>query len=266
MDAQPGTVDAQVRVNRELWASRNLLAQYSGRTLRAPEVVLLVRYREALSGRVLELGCGGGRLSGYLVELAQGFHGLDISAAMIAHCRSAYSGGTFEEGDLRDLSRYETGSFDVVAAPFNVLDVLDDAERQRVLREIRRMLTGDGMLIMSSHNLAFAPRIPRPTQLLARDPVKVAKGLIRFPRRMRNWLRLLPLQHTADNHAVLVDQAHDYAILHYYIDRDQQQRQLADTGFELVDCLDLDGQAVGPGDLAASCPELHYMARVTDSG
>lgn len=264
MYAQAGTVqgpDAQVRVNRELWASRNLLAQYSGRTLRAPEVVLLLRYRDDFSGRVLELGCGGGRLSGYLVELAQRFHGLDISPVMVDHCRQAYPAGLFEQGDLRDLSRYETSGFDAVVAPFNVLDVLDDGERRRVLAEIRRILTDGGLLIMSSHNIAFAPRIPRPTQVISRDPVKMAKSVIRLPRRLRNWRRLLPLQQTADNHAVLVDQAHDYAILHYYIGREEQQRQLAGTGFDPVDCLDLDGRPVGAGDPAAWCPELHYVAR-----
>jgi SAM-dependent methyltransferase len=255
-------LDAQVRVNRELWASRNLLSQYSGRTLRAPEVVVLLRYHESFSGRVLELGCGGGRLSGYLIELAQQFHGLDISPVMIDHCRQAYPAGAFEQGDLRDLSRYETDSFEVVFAPFNVLDVLDDGERRRVLAEIRRMLSSNGLLVMSSHNLAFAPRIPRPTQVISSDPIKMAKSVIRLPRRLRNWRRLLPLQRTSNDHAVLVDQAHDYSILHYYIGRDDQQRQLAQVGFELIDCFDLDGRPVRAGDLAASCPELHYVARV----
>lgn len=268
MDAQTGTVedsDAQVRVNREMWSSRNLLAQYSGRTLRAPEVVLLLRYRDSLATRVLELGCGGGRLSGYLVELAQRFHGLDISPTMVEHCRQAYPAGTFEEGDLRDLSHYETDSLDVVVAPFNVLDVLDDVERRRVLTEIRRMLANGGLLIMSSHNLAFAPRIPRPTQVISKDPIRTAKSLIRLPRRLRNRRRLLPLQRTAADHAVLVDQAHDYAILHYYIGREDQQRQLAEIGFELLDCVDLEGRQVSAGDPAASCPELHYVARVAST-
>jgi SAM-dependent methyltransferase len=180
---------------------------------------------------------------------------------MVAHCRRTYPRGTFEEGDLRDLSRYGDGSFDVVFASFNVLDVLDDAERRRVLGEIHRILAGEGLLMMSSHNLAFAPRIPRPTRLRSRHPLDLARQLPQMPRQVRNWRRTLPLQRTAGDHAILVDEAHDYGILHYYIERDAQERQLAVLGFELVDCLDLDGQPVKEGSRAEAHPELHYLAR-----
>ncbi len=50
-------------------------------------------------------------------------------------------------------------------------------------------------------------------------------------------------------------------MLHYYVSRASQANQLSDLGFELVECLDLDGQAVGAGDDAVGCSELHYGAR-----
>lgn len=252
----------QADLNGRLWADADVVGEYANRVLRPAEVVLLLRHQQALSGQVLELGCGGGRLSGYLIDLASSFSGLDISPAMLAHCRRAYPGGSFEPGDLRDLSRYSDGSFEVVVAPFNVLDVLDDAERRRVLGDIHRILSHDGLLIMSSHNLAFAPRIPRPTQQLrGRHPMRLARQLARTPRRLRNWRRTAPLQSRHEDHAILVDEALDYAVLHYYIGRDAQERQLAACGFTLLECLDLDGRLVVPGQTAASHPELHYVAR-----
>lgn len=262
----PQAETAQADLNGRLWAAADLVGHYSNRVLRAVEVILLVRHREALGGRVLELGCGGGRLSGYLIDIADSFHGLDISPAMVAHCRGAYPGGGFEQGDLRDLSRYANGSFDVVFASFNVLDILDDAERRRVLGEVRRMLCAGGLLMMSSHNLAYAPRIPRPTQLRSRNPLRMAQQLVEMPRQVRNWRATVPLQSSAADHAILVDEALDYAVLHYYIGRDAQQRQLDALGFTLLECLDLDGRLVPPGQDAASHPELHYVARRESDG
>ncbi|MGA7704345.1 MAG: alpha/beta fold hydrolase [Solirubrobacteraceae bacterium] len=255
---------SQMRLNEKLWANSDLVAHYTDRSLRPPEALLLERYGQELSGRVLELGCGAGRLSSHLLDSAGEFRGLDISQSMIAYCRRAYPAGRFEQGDLRELSRYETASFDVVFAPFNVLDVLDDAERRRVLREIRRILAEQGLLMMSTHNLAHAPHIPKPTHLGSRrNPVRVTRELLRIPRRIRNWRRARPLQSRMGDHAILVDEAHDYSILHYYIGRDAQRRQLAELGFELLECLDLDGGPVEPGEDAALCAELHYVARPT---
>jgi SAM-dependent methyltransferase len=263
MQADPAAAPAgaQAEINEQLWAGEDLVDHYTGRTLRAPEVMMLVRYRDALAGRVLELGCGGGRLSGYLDALARDFHGLDISPLMVAHCRRVYPDGTFELGDLRELAGYESASFDVVFASFNVIDVLDDAERRDVLVQIHRMLGPDGLLMMSSHNLAHAPSIPKPTRVGSRNPARIARQLLRMPRRERNRRRLLVHQRDQGDYAILTDEAHEYGILHYYIGRDAQARQLAETGFELLECLDLDARPVNAGQSAASHPELHYVAR-----
>lgn len=48
--------------------------------------------------------------------------------------------------------------------------------------------------------------------------------------------------------------------------RDAQDRQLAAAGFTLLECLDLDGRVVQPGEQAAPHPELHYVARRLEVG
>jgi SAM-dependent methyltransferase len=59
------------------------LPEYANRILRPVDVVLLARYRELLSGRVLELGCGAGRLLGYFLTLGAQTHGIDLTPAMV---------------------------------------------------------------------------------------------------------------------------------------------------------------------------------------
>lgn len=60
--------------NQATWSQGAFVSAYANRNLRPVEVLLLVRLRENLSGAVLELGCGAGRIAGYLVALAREFH------------------------------------------------------------------------------------------------------------------------------------------------------------------------------------------------
>jgi SAM-dependent methyltransferase len=257
---EPARARRQGALNAEVWSTGDFLDEYTGIELRPPEAALLDAHPAELAGSVLELGCGGGRVTRHLLERARCVHALDLSPSMIAHCRDSYPRATFDVGDLSDLSRFHAGSFDAVVASFCVLDVLDDEARRRTLDEIRRVLVAGGLLLASSHNLAFAPRIPKPTAFTSRSPARIA----RMPMRVRNHSRLRHLQRVESDYAVLVDDAHDYSLLHYYIARDAQERQLADHGFALLECLDLDGSPVGPGETAPDCPELHYAARRVD--
>jgi SAM-dependent methyltransferase len=253
--------DRQSRLNLDFWASGNYVKDYAGGGLRSPESMLFALHRDDLAGRVLELGCGAGRVTGHLIEHARTVDAVDISPVMVAHCRREYPGASYSVGDLRDLSGFESGSFEAVVAPFCVLDVFDDAERRRVLDEIGRVLVADGLLIASTHNLGYAPHIPKPSRIFARSPLRMAVNLVRMPRRVRNSRSLRDLQRAESNHAILLDEGHEYSLLHYYISRDAQARQLLEHGFELEMCLDLEGESVGPGDDRAGCPELHYSAR-----
>lgn len=209
--------DGQRRANDELWRRADLVKAYATRDLRPVEVMLLVRYREALAGRVLELGCGAGRLTGHLAELASAAHGLDISPAMVEYGRRAYPRATFSEGDLHDLSAFDDGSVDVVVATYNVIDVLGDEERRGVLDAIHRVLAAGGLLVMSTHNRDFASRLADPLRLSGRSPLRAAVTLARRPGWQRNRRRLMPLERNEPGYAILNDISHDFlgaALLH----------------------------------------------------
>jgi SAM-dependent methyltransferase len=252
---------AQRDASDRVWGTGGLLRRYGGRKLRPAETVLFDRHREALSGTVLELGCGGGRLTSHLVGLSDSVTGVDLASAMVAHCRRAYPQASFRQGDLRDLSAFESESWDAIVAGFAVIDVLSDEERQTFFDEAHRLVRPSGLLIFSSHNFSCAPLLRGPLRSInATNPVSFASQVLRLPRSMRNRRRLLPFQQVCADHAILNDPAHDFSLLHYYITRDEQDRQLARHGFELRECLRLDGEPVGPGDPAEGWDELHYAA------
>jgi SAM-dependent methyltransferase len=256
--------DRQASLNAAQWARGDFVDLYASRRLRPVEAVLLDRYRQAFSGRVLELGCGAGRLTGHLSEVAREVHGVDLSPAMVAYCERAYPRASFSVGDLRELSGFADGGYDVVVAPFNVLDVLGDEARRQVLADARRLLAEGGLFVMSSHNRDYASRLASRLRLWARlwvgSPRRPLASIASLPRRFGNRRRLRALQRVEERYAVLNDEAHDFSVLHYYVSRDAQEQQMAAAGYAFLECLDLDGRSVNPRETASHCSELHYVA------
>lgn len=267
------TGSEQVRLNLAQWAEGRHIRRYANRVLAPVEALLLVRYREALSGRVLDAGCGAGRVLGYLLALGGEVHGIDIAPRMVEYCQTAFPDADVRLGDVGALDECVDGRFDVILATSNLIDVFDDAERHRVLAGLRDVLAPGGMLIFSSHNLGYllAERnrraLPARVWALVRrvsrmTVAELVRATVCLPRRARNRRRLRPLESWHADYAIVNDFSHDYSLLHYYIRRDDQARQLADAGFELLECLDVDGDAVGAGEVGAH-DFLYYVARAS---
>jgi SAM-dependent methyltransferase len=253
------------QANARYWTADHV-RDYATRDLRPVEALILDRYRDELTGRLLEVGCGAGRITGHLAEIAGHVHALDISPSMIAYCRWAYPQCSFRIADMRDLSEYDDGLFNGLVASFNVIDVLNHDERESALADWRRVLAPGGLLIMSSHNRGHEPKVPTPSgQVIASlrtgSPKRVAASVARLPRRVRNKRRMGRFERREDDYAVVTDSGGDYGLLHYYISRDDQARQLTHHSFDLLASLDLAGKEIEPGDDAPDTPEIHYIAR-----
>lgn len=252
----------QTEINERAWsgAGGRMARIYSRRDLDAAEAALLARHRGALSGRVLELGSGAGRVTGHLLAVAREVVGLDISPTMLAHARAAYPAATFTDGDMKDLSRFADGSFDAVVAAANVIDVFDLEDRQVALAEMRRVLAPGGLLAMSSHNLAHAPLVAGPWAVRRDSARHALADLARVPYRVLNHRRLRHLGHVADGYGVVNDVSHNFGLLHLYVSREHEAAELATHGLALIETLDLEGAIVAAGDPAQCSSSLLYVA------
>lgn len=254
----PATVET---VNSRHWVGAKHGRRRSRQRLRAAETGLLERYRDQLRGNVLELDSATGRLTDRLAHDAAALTGLTGHAGVAARARRRHPAASFIARDLRDLGDFADGEFSAVVAGRHALDLLGDRERRRLLDHLHRVLGGDGVLIFSSHNLGCESLVRDPARNLSANPFRALNRLLRMPASLRNRAHLRLLQEREHGYAVLNDDSRDYAVLHYYVSRDGQERQLAEHCFRLLECVALDDSPVGPGELAYGCRELYYAAQ-----
>ncbi len=255
----PSELDARQRI-AETIAGGGFLDDWTGTWMSGAELLVLDRYREDLSGRVLELGIGGGRITRHLSELAADLHGIDIAADMVAYCREHYR-GQFQQEDVRNLSTWSPDAWDAVHAGYNSFDLLTYEERTSLLADTARLLHLGGIFVFTSHNAAVARHVRRPWSRPPLHPRAIADWAARMPRRMANLRRLAPFQEEGDELALVVDDAQEFTLLQVYISRDRQERDLAAAGLELVECLDEDGGVVPRGASGERSGSLMYVAR-----
>jgi SAM-dependent methyltransferase len=103
--------------------------------------------------RVLDVACGEGYGSALLAGVAAAVTGIDIDGGAIRHARASYSGVTnvrFEEGGAAALPLPDA-SVDAVVS-FETIEHLPRADQPRMIAEIARVLTRDGVLVLSAPN------------------------------------------------------------------------------------------------------------------
>jgi SAM-dependent methyltransferase len=253
---------SQELINHRLY-QRDLVAQYAAKQSLIPaERSVLARFSEDVAGgRVLDLGCGAGRLIPHLTPLAARYVGVDVSPHMVAHCRATHRDVEIVEADMRRLDMFDDASFDTVFAIANLLDAVGHADRLRTLAEIRRVLAPGGLLVMSSHNLRWERAGEPPRLAQSSGPVEQLRNVARYIGELINRLRVRRFEEAGVDHAILNDSGHSYAVLHYYVTREEQARQLTSHDFRLVATIDESGRALAAGDSDRSASSLVYVAR-----
>ncbi|GGK99679.1 class I SAM-dependent methyltransferase [Nocardia jinanensis] len=101
-------------------------------------------------GRVLDAGCGPGRLGGHLHNAGHSVVGVDVDPVLIAAAEADYPGPTWLVGDLAELdlpSRSVAGDFDVIVCAGNVMTFLAPVTRPAVLRGFANHLAPAGRLV-----------------------------------------------------------------------------------------------------------------------
>jgi SAM-dependent methyltransferase len=97
--------------------------------------------------RILDAGCGPGRLGGYLAAAGHDVVGVDVDPALIEAAEQDHPGPRWLVGDLAELDLPARGiaePFDVIVSAGNVMTFLAPSTRVQVLGRLRAHLADDG--------------------------------------------------------------------------------------------------------------------------
>lgn len=112
------------------------------------------RFVDAMVGRgarILDAGCGPGRVGGRLAELGHTVVGVDIDPVLIAAAEAEHPGPVWLARDLAELDLPADGvsePFDVIVSAGNVMTFLAPATRRDVLARLRAHLAPEGRLVV----------------------------------------------------------------------------------------------------------------------
>lgn len=111
----------------------------------------LVDAMVARGSRILDAGCGPGRVGGALFQVGHTVVGVDVDPVLIAAAEKDHPGPTWLVGDLAELdlaAQGTAGGFDVIVAAGNVMTFLAPSTRQAVLEGLRSHVDSDGRIVM----------------------------------------------------------------------------------------------------------------------
>jgi SAM-dependent methyltransferase len=97
--------------------------------------------------RILDAGCGPGRVGGYLASVGHDVTGVDLDPLLIAAARADHPGVRWLVGDLSELDLPGDG-FDVIVCAGNVMTFLAPDTRRPVLTRFAAGLRGDGRAVV----------------------------------------------------------------------------------------------------------------------
>lgn len=107
------------------------------------------RMVDAIAGRgarILDAGCGAGRVAAYLAGQGHDAVGVDIDPVLVAAGQQQYPGLPLQQLDLREVSP-ALGSFDLVASAGNVMVFLEPGTERAVLAALASVLRPGGRAV-----------------------------------------------------------------------------------------------------------------------
>lgn len=167
---------------REGWEGWDDYAAYydweNARTVGRRDVAFWQGVATRRGGRTLELGCGTGRVLVPLARAGVNIVGIDRSTPMLARARSSLRrarrrvSASLVRGDIRDLPFPSGPTFDMVVAPYGILQSLvRERDLSQTLASVARVLETGGVF-----GIDLVPDVPNWREYARRVTLRSARG------------------------------------------------------------------------------------------
>jgi SAM-dependent methyltransferase len=222
--------------------------------------------------RILDIGVGTGRTIPIMQALSEDYVAIDFLPPMVEACRRRYPGARVLLGDARDMAMFGAGSFDVVMFSYNGIDAVDHVDRQRVLREVHRVLVPGGLFLFSTFNEAGPCSHEKPWRhrLTLRDvahPRRVVRTVCGFPLDVRNYTRHHGREVIGEGWAIRNVSAHHFALVTHFTTLEWELSELLSAGFEAEETRDSrTGSVIDPSADVSKVWWFHISAHTFDVG
>jgi len=239
-------------INHATYSQPRVVRSYSKEHALFPaEELIFERFGRQFGGAVLDIAIGAGRTTAALATRSKRYIGIDYSQPMVAAARRLCPGADLRQLDMRDApTAFAHEQFDAILISFNGIDYIRWRERTTLLASCRRLLSSEGVLAFSTHDLGQAgiergfrvrPDLRLERDLLQRSPLQFAARLARLPMwLLRTWpmhLRRKRLEQTHAGYAYINDAGDNYGLLTLYVDTQLQLDTLKGCGFGEAECL-----------------------------
>jgi len=137
---------AEVRDAYAAMADRYIELFGTSEQVHAEDLALIGRHLAIRPGRVLDLGCGPGHLTGYLRSLGVDATGIDMVPEFIAYAKTTHPGVPYRLGSMTDLDVADHSIAGILA--WYSLIHLPPPDLDGVLAEFRRAIVPGGTLVV----------------------------------------------------------------------------------------------------------------------
>lgn len=146
--------------------------------------------RAVEGSRVLDAGCGTGRVAVWLHERGYEVVGVDLDESMLAQARKAAPGVPWIAADLAELDLAGLaleGDFDLVVAAGNVIPLLAEGTEAEAVARLAAALRPEGLLVAGFGLDAAHLPLPEATVTLADYDAWCEAAGLRFQQRFATW-------------------------------------------------------------------------------